>query len=172
MRKRAKIIGVVIFFVAIIVAVGIFYTQWHARRLQVAGLETWVSEQVPHLLSFRPSDETPVLRMKRDGECWTSPEEGAPFFHGVKGLIRLHDGKWVYFTAFSSHGRGNLVLAVDSEGSLWACNGHICPTLILGWDNRPTPDEITLENFIASRVPMTPGAKGSPTWCRVDEWKE
>ncbi len=167
MSKRKVIVAVAVLIVAIVIGLCLFFARVQSKRLQVVGLESWVAAQVPRLVGFYPGKDTRVLEMRRQGFFWSS--SGAD---GTDGLIRFSNGQWVYVTAFSSHDSGNLILAIDSEGHLHACNGHVCPTLDLSWNGPAPADRLTLDDFKASRVSLTPGAKGSATWRLVDEWKD
>jgi len=169
MNAKKRVVVIVVVFVALLVGASLLYVKSASQRVRVAGLETWVSAEMPQLVGFRPSPDTPALIMTRQGNTWTSGE--AAFVGGTRGLIRLADGNWVFFFGYSSHGSGNLILAIDSEGHLWACNGHICPSFVLSWDDRPCPASLSLDDFRASRVGLVPGEKGPKRWRPVDGWK-
>jgi hypothetical protein len=165
MKKRTKLVTVGIVITVLGAYLYLFFAIRQSQRLQVAGLESWISQQVPRLTEFEPGEDTPMLEPeRRDDRSVTYPS-------GEEGLIRLSGEQWVFFTAYSSHGSGNLILALDSEGHLYASNGHVCSHLVLSWRDRPAPEEPTLADFRASRVSLGGRTKGAETWRLVDEWR-
>ena len=139
------------------------------KKVEIASpeLELWLGRHALQLVKFKPDANT--RRLKRE----ENSRESVISFHvlhprGPEGLIDLRGDEWVYIKAYSTHGWGSLVLALDSEGHLHACNTHVCPYLFLVFDG-PAPDELTLDGFLASRV--DPEGKGADRWQLVDEWK-
>jgi len=130
-------------------------------------LKLWLARHVLQLVKFTPDANTRILkREERSNQSVISYHVLHP--RGPEGLIDLKGDEWVYIKAYSTHGWGSLVLALDSEGHLHASNTHVCPYLFLEFDG-PAPDELTLDGFLASRV--DPEGKGAGRWQRVDEWK-
>ena len=104
MKKRTKFVTISIVTAALGAYLYLFFVTRQSQRLQVAGLESWISEQVPRLVEFEPAEDTPMLEPEhRDDRSVT-------YQQGVEGLIQLSGEQWVFFTAYSSHGFGNLIL--------------------------------------------------------------
>ena len=166
MTQRTQLVTVGVFLTGLGACLYGLLVMRPAQQLQVAGLESWVSQQILRLTEFDPREDTCLLEPQdRSARSVTYPQ-------GVEGLIRLKGEQWVFFTAYSSHGSGNLILALDSEGHLYACNGHVCPYLVLSWRDRGAPEELTLDDFKASWVALSPRAKGAHTWQLVDAWRK
>jgi len=135
--------------------------------LVIKGRSDWIEQQLPRVLAFRPSPGDAGLAIERQGDP-------AVRIRGHEGLVRLAEGEWFFFTMCSSHTElPDIVLVIDSRGRLFACNGHVCPDLILSWPrDHPPADPPSLADIVAGRVALQTGHKGAETWVRVDEWKD
>lgn len=138
-----------------------------AHILVSKGQEAWLAEQVPTLVNYRPTSESAPLVAEQQGRGCVR-YRAADGGNGEKGFIRLHGNEWVYFVSWSSDfspGLPDMVVAIDDKGHLYACNGHICPDLILAVEPH------TVDEFIAGRVSVGTGRPGTDRWVQVDEWK-
>jgi len=144
---------------------------WHSsRKVRIPSVEAerWLERQTPEMLAFAPDAASPVLGVEKSNERFITFSFPGTRLHGG---LRFAGGEWVYVRAFSAHGYGSLILAVDSQGRLYACNGHVCPYLLLQCAKPTAPSELNLAGFLSSRVPLDFGESGSETWQRVDSWK-
>jgi len=136
-------------------------------ELLVTGREQWVRETVPLLTEFKPNEATAPLKVEQQGQNCVR-------IWGHKGWIKLQGSQWVYFASCSSHDLSiaDLVLAVDHQGNLYACNGHVCPDLILTWPRKgPAGGLRSVQDFVASTCSVQFGGRGTSRWTRVNEWK-
>ena len=105
------------------------------RGLQVKGLEGWLAKEVPRLQAFVPTPETVALAMQQSPKHIT--------VEAFEGLIRFPNDEWIYFTCFSTHTKKpDLVLAIDHTGAFYACNDHVCPTLVLSRTTKQPVDSV------------------------------
>lgn len=136
-------------------------------ELLVTGREQWARETIPLLTEFKPSDATAPLEVEQQGRHCVR-------IYGYKGWIKLQGSQWVYFASCSSHDLSiaDLILAVDHEGELYACNGHVCPDLILTWPRKgPARSLHSVQDFVASTCSVQSGGRGTSRWTLVNEWK-
>ena len=136
-------------------------------ELLVTGREQWVRETIPLLTEFKPTDATAPLKIEQQGHNCVR-------IYGYKGWIKLPGSQWVYFASCSSHDLSiaDVALAIDYQGNLYACNGHVCSDLILTWPSKgPARSLRTVEDFFASTCFVQFGGRGTPRWTPVDEWK-
>jgi len=137
-------------------------------RIPSAKAGHWLDRQLPEVITFSPQADTPLLEREGGDSRHVIYRFGGT---QLRGLLRLDGGEWVYARAFSSHGSGDLILALDSRGRLYACNGHVCPHLVLDFGRDSPPERMTLEAFRRARVPLSTGESGSPYWQPVEEWR-
>lgn len=167
----AKPAATIVLTALLCAAVGVCLALWYAShkvRISSAEAERWMERQIPEMLAFAPDATSPVLVVEKSDERFITFR--FPGTH-LDGVLRFAGGEWVYVRAFSTHGLGSLILAVDSQGHLYACNGHVCPYLLLQCARPTVPADLNLAGFLASRVPLDFGESGSETWQRVDSWR-
>jgi len=137
------------------------------HKLVINGREQWIRQELPALVSFKPTNETAALHVENVGNHVTR-------IHGHKGFVPLESGQWFFFTSYSSHtALPDLIIAIDHEGMLHASNGHVCPDLILSWPREsPSRKLETINDLVSSSVSLKPGGKGTDRWIRVDHWQQ
>ncbi len=87
------------------------------------------------------------------------------YFSNSEGILRFSDGGWVYVVAHSFHANskiGDVVLAIDHNGTLYESAGHVCSQVMI---EPPSRSGIkTLADFLSS----TCGPQKAP-WRRLEE---
>jgi len=164
MTKRLKLI--LLTFITVFMICGIVYYRGYSESLDLANRKDIINTCLEKLSSFKPDTNASPL-------CVDIHDHSAAVM-GSHGFVKLADNKWIYFAGYSSDFGSwrDLVLAIDQDRNLYACNGHICPTLHLYWPKSHTvSNPLTLSDFLMSRVESHvcyPDSPGTAKWTQVN----